>query len=69
MYFPSRIDLSKWCSEKPSSNCEPEYNKLQPGNANCEPGNANYQPGNANYQPIFNCDCSFTNKKALFIDK
>ena len=51
MYFPSRIDLSKWCSEKPPNNvsiCEPEIVKIE---------------------PFMNCNCSFTNKKALFIDK
>jgi hypothetical protein len=64
MYFPSRIDLSKWCSEKPSSNCEPEYDKFKPGNPNYQHGNANFEPGT-----VFNCDCSFTNKRALFIDK
>jgi hypothetical protein len=60
MYFPSRIDLSKWCSEKPSSNVsiyQPETN--------------NYPQETNNYpsETVFNCDCSFTNKKSLFIDK
>jgi hypothetical protein len=39
MYFPSRIDLSKWCSEKPPCNvsiCEPEIVKIEPAfNCNC----------------------------------
>ena len=39
MYFPSRIDLSKWCSEKPPCNvsiCEPEIVKFEPFlNCNC----------------------------------
>ena len=39
MYFPSRIDFSKWCSENPPCNvsiCEPEIVKIEPVlNCNC----------------------------------
>lgn len=53
MYFPSRIDLSNWCSEKCPDNvsiCEPEIVKINPV---------------LNY----NCNCSLDSRKSLFIDK
>ena len=55
MYFPSRIDLSKWCPEKCPEKC--------PDNVLI------YESEIVKITTILDCNCSFTNKKSLFIDK